>query len=342
VANPYASTIDWMSPGVVKTNIAVVYRYDPELTRWTTHNETSGTNSADRYIESGAGFFVQATGPSPALTIQQSAKTTTNTGFTHFTRAPRLNIQPGERTPGGLTLSGIRVTAKGATDIAGDEVYVDLSRSDASAGFDPQYDAESMGRTAGTGLAVGMDNGKGYAMQFDRPIVETGTEKRYFPLIITSQVKGASSLTLQTEGKWNPLNSVALIDTKEGKTLLMNGGQLAHNFTLDELKSEGRFLLAINHVKLSADGQSPAFEVKALGNPVTATVIDLLISHPTAMAKRWRVVDAAGRETGQGSFSASGGLQHRLTVPGMRNPGAYIVQVEMDNGETQQVRIIKN
>jgi hypothetical protein len=60
------------------------------------------------------------------------------------------------------------------------------------------------------------------------------------------------------------------------------------------------------------------------------------------MAKRWRVVDAAGRETGQGSFSASGGLQHRLTVPGMRNTGAYIVQVVMDNGETQQVRILKN
>ncbi len=341
VANPYASTIDWMSPGIVKTNIAVIYRYDPQDTRWTTHDGLAGTNSADRYIESGAGFFVQATGPSPVLTIQQSAKTGTATAFTHFTRAPRLNIQPGERTPGGLTLSGIRVTAKGATDIAGDEVYVDLSRSDASAGFDPQYDAESMGRTAGTGLAVGMDNGKGYAMQFDRPILETGTEKRYFPLIVTAQVKGSTSLSLQTEGKWNPLNSVALIDTKEGKTLLMKGGQLAHNFTLDELRSEGRFLLAINHVKLSADGQSPAFEVKALGNPVTAPVIDLLISHPTASAKRWRVVDAMGRETGAGAFASDAGIQHRLTVPGMRNPGAYVVQVEMDNGETQQVRIVK-
>ena len=33
VANPYASTIDWMSPGIVKTNVSVIYRYDPELTR---------------------------------------------------------------------------------------------------------------------------------------------------------------------------------------------------------------------------------------------------------------------------------------------------------------------
>ena len=341
VANPYASTIDWMSPGIVKSNIAVIYRYDPQLTRWTTHNGTSGTNSADQYIESGAGFFVQATGASPVLTIPQSAKTGSATAFTHFTRAPRLNIQPGERTPGGIALSGIRLTAKGAADVAGDEVYVDLSRSDASAGFDPQYDAESMGRTAGTGLAVGMDNGKGYAMQFDRPIVETGTEKRFFPLIVTAQVKGSTSLSLQTEGKWNPLNSVALIDTKEGKTLLMKGGQLSHDFTLDALKSEGRFILAINHVKLSSDGQSPAFDVKALGNPVTTSIIDLMITHPTASAKRWRVVDAMGRETGAGAFASDAGIQHRLTVPGMRNPGAYVVQIEMDNGETQQVRIVK-
>jgi len=199
-----------------------------------------------------------------------------------------------------------------------------------------------MGRTGGAGLAVKMDNGKGYAMQLDRPIAEIGTKKRYYPLMLSTPVKGAVTLKLKTEGKWNPLNSVALIDTKEGKTLLMKGGQLAHSFTQDELKCDGRFLLAINHVKLSADGQSPALEVKALGNPVTTSVVDLLISHPTATAKRWRVVNAAGREAGQGSFSPSGGLQHRLTVPGMRNPGIYIVQVEMDNGETSQLRIKRN
>jgi len=122
----------------------------------------------------------------------------------------------------------------------------------------------------------------------------------------------------------------------------MKGGQLEHSFTLDELKSEDRFTLAINHIKLSTDGQSPAFEVKALGNPVTTSMIDLLVTHPTASAKHWRVVDAAGREVGNGQFVRDAGLQHRLTVPGMRNRGAYVVQVEMNNGETQQVRILKN
>ena len=48
-----------------------------------------------------------------------------------------------------------------------------------------------------------------------------------------------------------------------------------------------------------------------------------------------------GRETGMGVFASDAGIQHRLTVPGMRNPGAYVVLVEMDNGETQHVRIVK-
>ena len=79
----------------------------------------------------------------------------------------------------------------------------------------------------------------------------------------------------------------------------------------------------------------------APGNPVTGNTIDLLLTHPTAAAKRWRVVDAMGRETGAGVFATDAGVQHRLAVPGMRNPGAYVLQVEMDNGETRQLRILK-
>jgi len=94
-------------------------------------------------------------------------------------------------------------------------------------------------------------------------------------------------------------------------------------------------------VKLSADGQSTAFEVKLLGNPVTTSVIDLLVSHPTAAPKRWRLVDATGREAGMGVFATEAGIQHRLTVPGMRSSGVYVLQVEMDNGATQQVNVMK-
>lgn len=344
MSNPFASSIDWSSGDITKTNINnAIYRWDPAAANWTSWSEGVGNPDASitPIIESGNSFFVKAYASSPVLTIPQTAKTETAPGFVHFGRAPRLNL-PGERAPRAYTFAGIRLLVKGQGNPLPDGAYVDVSRPEATGNFDGTLDAESMGRSSGAGIAVKDESGTAYAIQFDRPIRDAGKEARYYPLRLTTPTQGATTITLKTEGDWNQANSVALIDQQERKTYLMKGGQLEHSFTLDELKSEGRFTLAINHVKLSADGLLPAFEVKALGNPVTTSSIDLLISHPTAAAKQWRVVDATGREVGNGQLLMDAGLQHRLTVPGMRSPGAYIVQVEMDNGETQQVRILKN
>ena len=341
VSNPFASTIDWTSSGVVKTGLSTIYRYDPQFVRWTTHNGSSGTNSADKYIESGASFFVQATVVSPTLTISQDAKASANTLYTHFSRVPRLSNLPGQRVTSAASGAGIRVSAQGLADAGGDEVYVDLSRSDATADFDLVYDAVSMGRTGGAGLAVKGAGDRAYAMQYDRPITEAGREKRYYPLRVTGIVTGATSLTLRTEGSWNPLNSVSLIDHQEGKTLLMRGNELRYDFQLESLKTEGRFTLAINHVKLDADGQSLAFDVKLLGNPVTSDRLQLLVTHPTAAARTWRVIASDGRLVGQGNLQQSSSVQHSITVPAMRNTGSYLLQVEMDNGELKSIPFLR-
>jgi hypothetical protein len=341
VSNPFASTIDWTSSGVVKTGLSTIYRYDPQFVRWTTHNGSDGTNSADKYIESGASFFVQATVVSPTLTISQDAKASDNTVYTHFSRVPRLSNLPGQRVTSAASGAGIRVSAQGLADAGGDEVYVDLSRSDATADFDLVYDAVSMGRTGGAGLAVKGAGDRAYAMQYDRPITEAGREKRYYPLRVTGIVTGATSLTLRTEGSWNPLNSVSLIDHQEGKTLLMRGNELRYDFQLESLKTEGRFTLAINHVKLDADGQSLAFDVKLLGNPVTSDRLQLLVTHPTAAARTWRVIASDGRLVGQGNLQQSSSVQHSITVPAMRNTGSYLLQVEMDNGELKSVPFLR-
>jgi hypothetical protein len=174
------------------------------------------------------------------------------------------------------------------------------------------------------------------------PIAESGREKRYYPLRVTTPQVGETTIEISTEGRWDAQNSVSLMDTKEGKTMLLQDDRLRYTFPMGSLKEEGRFLLAINHVKMSADGQWPVFEAKVLGNPVTGNVIDLQLTHPYAAPKRWRVVDVTGREAGAGLFATDAGIQHRLTVPGMRDPGVYVLQVEMDNAETQQVRILKN
>ena len=96
VGNPYASTIDLetfgtaSSAGISTKNISqFIYELNP-----TSHNfeiyqvgvGPSGSNSnATRYIGSGQGFFVQATGASPTLTFNESAKVSNqNTGPSLF------------------------------------------------------------------------------------------------------------------------------------------------------------------------------------------------------------------------------------------------------------------
>lgn len=348
VSNPFASSIDWAHNSIAKTRInAAIYRWDPAAANWTTHNGSTGTPvgaNVDAVIEAGGAFFVQANAASPVLTIPQTAKTGTATTFVHFGRAPgRLNV-PGERarTASLVKLLGVRASVKGQGNPLPDEVYLDISRADATSGFDSRYDAETMSRTSGAGISIRDREDRGYAMQFDAPITESGMERRYYPLKVTSPSKGATTLELWTEGAWNPLNSVSLIDHKAGRTMLLRGGRLTYPFTMDELQSGDRFQLAINHVKVDKEGMAPMFDVRLLGNPVTSDRLEVLVSHPTAKPEKWSVVTVTGQQAGAGGFVRDvETLQHHITVPGMRQPGTYLLRVQMDNGDEQVVKVVR-
>jgi hypothetical protein len=348
VSNPFASPIDWSHAGITKTNIDnAIYRWDPAAASWTVWSgggasTPSGINSI---VESGGAFFVKANAAGPILTIPQSAKTSSSSNFAHFSRAPgRLELpQERVRTVDALRLAGVRLSVSGQGNPLPNEAYLDLSRQDATAGFEGRYDAESMGRSSGAGVSIRDGQGMGYVIQFDAPIAETGKEKRYYPIHVTTPAKGATTLELWTEGAWNPLNSVSLIDRKEGRTLLMQGGRLNYAFTMEELKSADRFQLAVNHVKVDDGGKVPGFEVRLLGNPVKDDRIELLLTHPSAMPKSWSVMDNTGRTVGTGGFgSGKSDVQHRVTVPGMRQPGVYVLKVEMDNGDERSVQVVRN
>jgi hypothetical protein len=343
VSNPYASPIDWRL--VLKSNVAAtVYRWDPVAANWTTYNATTGVagGNGSPFIESGSAFFISAATPgvgTMTLTVPQSAKVAT-TENKHFSKAPfRLDI-PGERVRPIGDLAGLRLKASGMGNPIPGEAYLDVSRTDATKGWDPKYDGWMMARSSGANVYFDGEKDQDFSMQFDEPL-KTG-EQRYYPLTVTTPQAGETLIDIASEGKWPASHTVALIDQKAGKTILMKGNTLKYKVPLDKLKSEGRFVLAINHVKPDSDGSMPGLQLKVLGNPVTGNTIDLLVTHPTAAAKRWKVWDMTGREAGSGVFAADAGIQHRLTVPGMRNPGIYLVQVEMENGETSQLRIQRN
>lgn len=347
VSNPFASPIDWtlVLSNAYQHNIAsTIYRWDPIAANWTTYNQTDGaTGNGSPYIESGSAFFIKAANPASGtmtLSIPQIAKVS-NTENKHFSKSPfRLDI-PGERVRGAsISLAGLRLKASGMGNPIPGEAYLDVSRADATKGWDHRYDGWMMARSSGANVYFDGEKDQDFSMQFDAPL-KTG-EQRYYPITVTTPKAGETLIDIAREGKWPATHTVALIDQKAGRTILMKGDTLKYRVRLDELKAEGRFVLAINHVKADMDGLMPALQLKALGNPVSGQTIDLLVTHPTAYARRWKVWDITGREAGAGIFTTDAGIQHRLTVPGMRNPGIYIVQVEMDNGETSQLRIQRN
>jgi len=343
VANPVVYPIDWNNGSNTKTTINnTIYRWNPASASWTTYNGTSGTpTGVDGVIEAGGSFFVQASASSPVLKISQSAKTSSTAGFIHMGRVPRLAVA-GERAQIPVRLAGVRLSVQGQGNPMPEEAYVDVSRADATEGFDSPYDAVSMGRSSGAGISVVDEKNDAYAMLFDRPITEAGIEKRYYPLKVTSPAEGPTSLELWTEGAWNPLNSVSLIDRKEGRTLLLRGGRLNYGFDMGALKEEGRFVLAVNHLKVDRESLTPSFEVKLLGNPVSTPVLDLLVSHPNSQAQRWSVLDITGRVIGAGAFgNGSADVQHRLSVPGLRSAGSYLLKVEMENGDEKLLRFVR-
>jgi cytoskeletal protein CcmA (bactofilin family) len=345
VSNPFASSIAWS--GVTRTaNVEpTIYRWNPATANWTTRNtQTSiSTGGADDIIESGSGFFVRASASGQSITIPQSAKTTSATVLPHFGRAPfRLDVTT-ERVPSGKPkLAGLRLKVSGQGNPLPDDIYIDMSREDATPGYDHMYDAESMGRTSGAGLSVKERDGRPCAVQFDVQIREAGKEQRYYPLTVTSPAVGQTLLEIGSEGDWNPMNTVSLIDTKEGKTILMAGGTGSYTFNMTSKKEEGRFILAINHVLADKNTGIPGSQLRLLGNPVTGDRIDLLLAHPTARPLRWELRSIQGAKVAAGQFSLSdGNIQYGLKVPGMRASGLYVLRVELDNGEVQTIKVMR-
>jgi hypothetical protein len=349
VGNPFASTIDWNSAGITKTNLdATVYRWNPETVNWSTYNSTTGvsTGNGTRYIESGAAFFVKSGASrviTPALTFAQSAKSAEAGTADHLSRnGKRLDIASQRvGSDASSQLSGLRVRTSGTGNTVPADIYLDLSKSDATAAFDSKYDALSMGRSAGADVKFAGEQDE-MAVQFDAPIKTPGAEKRYYPLNLSVPQQGAASIDVAVEGSWNSLNTVSLIDTKDNKTIPMVGGKLSYAFKMQDLKEPGRFLLAINHVASKGADNSKEVTVRVLNNPVRSETIQALISHPSAKAKNWSVLSASGSAMSNGQINpADASVQHELKAGKLNSNGVYYLKVNFENGDSKTVRFVK-
>ena len=348
VSNPFASTIDWKSAGVTKTNIdPTVYRWNPESVSWSSYNANTDavTGNGSRFIESGSGFFVKiANRNPPVLSFDQSAKVADAGTADHLIRnGYKLDIssQRVENTSSVSNNAGLRIKASGTGNPIPADIYLELSKSDASFAFDNKYDAIAMGRSSGADIKF-VAEADVLAVQFDAPIKNPGTEKRYYPLTVTVPQQGAANIDVAVEGRWNSLNTVSLIDTKENKTIPLVGGKLNYAFKMQDLKEEGRFLLAINHVASKGVDNSKEVTVRVLNNPVRSETIQALISHPSAKAKNWSVLSASGSAMSNGQINpADASVQHELKAGKLNSNGVYYLKVNFENGDSKTVRFVK-
>jgi len=107
VGNPYASSIDWetfnstsSTTGIYGANISnTAYEYNIITHNYDTYQVGGGfTNNGSRTIVSGQGFFVLATGASPQLIFNESAKTATQNIGANLFMSTRAAVQTAKNT----------------------------------------------------------------------------------------------------------------------------------------------------------------------------------------------------------------------------------------------------
>lgn len=122
----------------------------------------------------------------------------------------------------------------------------------------------------------------------------------------------------------------------------MVGGKLSYAFKMQDLKEEGRFLLAINHVAAKGADNGNEVTVRVLNNPVRSETIQALISHPNAKAKNWSVISASGSAMSTGQINPSdASVQHELKAGKLNSNGVYYLKVNFENGDSKTVRFVK-
>jgi hypothetical protein len=345
ISNPFASTIDWTHASVTKTNInGTIYRWDPQAANFTTFNGSTGTGDFDNFIESGSSFFVKANGVGASITFGQDAKVIAVSSVLNQFGKNGSKLELAQQKVGAnqkSAVTGLRFKASGPGNPIPAEAFLGLSMNDATAAFDDKYDAFNKGRASGANVAIQGQDKNNFTMQFDKPIVENGKEKRYYPLTVTVPAAGKTKLEMNVEGTWNSLNKVYLIDNKEGKTIPLSGNKLSYEFTMAATEESDRFVLAINHVNVAEKSGITATDVRVMNNPVRADVIDAIIAHPTAKAKSYSVVNASGATVNKGSIEDNNSVQHRLGFGKSNTNGVMYLRVDFENGDSKTVKFIK-
>lgn len=220
VANPYASNISWASEsGWTKNNMhGVIYIWDVGLNQFRTYSNGYGVNGGSPLIRSGEAFWVHANGPSPELTVSESAKVGADFD-------PSVNE--------GDQYLKFRMTGLGL----GDEIIVAFDEN-ATEGFDPGIDAfKFFSSNAVINLATVTPDGTRLAINN----IPNDENPMSVPILITAAEAG--TVTIDIQNLPNVTNRcIYLEDLVNGDVFQLQEGTFI-TFDTEEVENQERFLI---------------------------------------------------------------------------------------------------
>jgi hypothetical protein len=228
VGNPYPTSIDWDGSGWTKTNInGAIYYWEGLSGQYISYNggvgTTAGGKTADSYIPSVNGFWVQTTGTGGTATVSFSRSACSSIDKLFYRTYSNSIIQS-------LTLSNGVVSDEAILRM--DEGITSLFESDVDA-----YKYMNSGTTAANISSLFPDAQKSVINSFAIPSSDT-----ILPLDVRVKVNGVYTFTLANKGVTNNVVETYLYDALSQTSIKLNEGESV-SLTLSTTDSPDRFSL---------------------------------------------------------------------------------------------------
>ncbi|MBN8836468.1 MAG: hypothetical protein J0I09_04380 [Sphingobacteriia bacterium] len=347
ISNPFASNITWSTIQAASTNVgSAVYRYNPNTTAYAAYNASTSTSSdgtQGNIIENGGSFFVQATGASPILKIQESDKTTTAASATLFD--VKLPAQGNTIVFGAASASQesmIRLTVKNDNDQYGDAVVVRWGGNYAATDlFDIKYDAYDLGRLNGVDIAVVDTAGVKYSIFHGSALQAAQFERRKIKLSLTQVVEGNYTLSSQLLSPFAGNNIIYLYDSYTNVYVKLDENNPSYQFTVNtdpSSKNVNRFSLVFNNI--TDEKSSHSSQAYLLNNPSAGNGFYISFNK-NFNTVQWQLLDVSGKSIQIGALQ-NVQSQEVYHVGLQKNiQGLFFIKLIGDGNALNTVKLVK-
>lgn len=324
VANPYQAPIDWEAESNwTRTNVqnTMMYYTGSQYKGLIKVGPTYVSyNSGSGIIPSGQGFFVQASGASPVLSVTENAKTSATASF--------------YRSGNNSVMRAVLTNATGTTD----EV---LFAFDNNSGYTRNKDAQhDVPKFSGSTLNIASYSGDNYQLTADlRPMPATRDSIR---LYVQAAASGAFTLNFSNL----PANATWFLKDRKLRTYTNLAVNPAYAFSI--LNSDtttfgaNRFELVFTPSVTSLNTLIAGKSATIYPNPSAADALMLALNgFEVGENISVQAIDALGRIAGTSNITVSSTAEH-IAIPMGLKSGIYTILMRSNSGVKSQQILIQN